>query len=444
MKRLSVIGTGYVGLVTGTGMADNGLNVICMDSDIGKIADLKKGIMPIHEAGLADLVQKNVQAGRLFFTSDMQEAVENADVVFIAVGTPPKEDGSADLKHVLQAAKDIAGVMNGYKVIINKSTVPVGTGQRVKAVIRDTLRDNGKESVSFDIVSNPEFLQEGIAVKTFMNPSRIVIGTESERAKEVMEEIYDTGHFRSVPKVFTNIETAEIIKYAANTFLATKIAFINQIALLCDAAGADVADVARAMGMDDRIGDKFLMPGPGYGGSCFPKDTSALVRIGQEYGAALSLVAAVVDANDRQKMLMVEKIKKRLGDIAGKTIAVLGLAFKPDTDDVRESPAVDIIKALYEQGAKIRVVDPMAAENAKGYALKDMDISYCEQAETAAAGADAVVLLTHWRQFVDLDLSALKEAMRGKWFFDFRNVYEKDKVERAGLMYESVGRTCTK
>ena len=439
MNKISVIGTGYVGLVTGACLSDFGLNVLCMDNDIEKIEKLKQGIIPIYEPGLDVIVERNVANHRLEFTTEMKRAVEESDVIFIAVGTPPAEDGSADLKYVEAVARDIARYMNGYKVIVDKSTVPVGTGQRVKQWVREEL---AKRDVTyeFDVVSNPEFLREGSAVHDFTHPDRVVIGAESQNALERMKQVYRVLYINETPFIETNIETAEMIKYASNAFLAMKITFINEIANLCEKVGADVQDVAKGMGRDGRIGPKFLHPGPGYGGSCFPKDTLALAKIGQEYGAPITLIEQTVKANEAQKSLMVAKIMQGLGSLVGKQIAILGLAFKPNTDDMRESPALVILNELAKQGATFRVYDPKAMVEAKWRLanLKDK-IEYCQNEYEAIEGCDALVLLTEWNQFRSLDLSRVKKLLKEPYFFDLRNIYQREQMEEAGFHYFGVG-----
>lgn len=441
MNGISIIGTGYVGLVSGACLAEFGLRVICMDVDKTKIDTLKSFKMPIYEPELEEMVIRNVKAGRLSFTTDIKEAVGHSTTVFIAVGTPPQEDGSADMQYVLAAAKSVAENMEDYHVIVDKSTVPVGTGKRVKRIVEETLARRGVD-VPFDVVSNPEFLREGSAVKDFIHPDRIVIGTESERARDVMKNIYRVLYINNHPFVFTNIETAELIKYASNSFLATKIAFINEMSGLCEKAGADVKDVARAMGLDGRIGRYFLNAGPGFGGSCFPKDTKALLNIGREFGSECGIVRAVVEANEKQKLRMADKIKGALpGGPRGKTIAVLGLAFKPETDDIRESSAIVIVRSLLKNGASIRAFDPVAAENAKKFGFSDHDdIYYAADEYDAANGADAVVIITEWNQFRNLDIKMLKSAMKGRAFFDLRNIYEQPYIEGFDLDYYGVGR----
>src|ERR671932_97756 len=358
--NIAVIGTGYVGLVTGTCFAEFGTSVTCVDVDAAKIERLKRGEMPIYEPGLDQLVAKNTQAGRLHFTTDVRTAVEQALVIFLAVGTPPREDGSADLSFIEGAARDVARYMNGYKVIVTKSTVPVGTGERLRRLIREH-----QPKFDFGIVSNPEFLREGAAIDDFMRPNRVVIGSRDEAAVAIMRDLYRPLYLIETPVVVTSLEAAELTKYAANAFLATKISFINEIANLCDRIGCDVHDVARAMGMDNRIGRYFLHPGPGYGGSCFPKDTTALLSVAKQYGSECLIVGAAVEVNLRQRRRMVEKIEGLLGDLKGKEVAVLGLSFKPETDDMREAPSVDIVRALLERGARVRAYDPVAAEHAR-------------------------------------------------------------------------------
>lgn len=432
--KITVIGTGYVGLVTGTCLADFGLYLKCIDIDKTKIEKLNKGIIPIYEPGLDILVQKNYEQGRLSFSTDIKSAVEESEVIFIAVGTPPQEDGSADLQHIEAVARDIAEYMNGYKVIVNKSTVPVGTGQRVKQIISE-ITDH-----PFDVVSNPEFLREGAAVKDFMHPDRVVIGTESERATQIMKDVYRVLYLNEVPFVVTNIETSELIKYASNAFLAMKISFINEMANLCEQVGANVTDLAIGMGKDGRIGSKFLHPGPGYGGSCFPKDTLALTKIAQSHGSPITLVETTVEVNERQKLKMVKKISEAMGDIQGKTFAVLGLAFKPETDDMREAPAITVISELDALGASIRAYDPKAMEEARWRLKHITNIDYYNDEYDAVLGADALVILTEWNQFRNLDLLRIKNSLGQRYFFDFRNIYDPNKMKQLGFNYFSVGR----
>lgn len=440
MNSISIIGTGYVGLVTGTCLSEFGLNVICMDTDAQKIRDLEQGKIPIYEPGLPALITKNVSAGRLRFTTDMAAAVEASQVIFLAVPTPPGEDGSADLQHVLAAADSIAQYMTEYKVIVNKSTVPIGTGRKVKEIVRAKL-DWRRLALDFDVISNPEFLREGSAIRDFMHPDRIIIGSDNEKSREIVRDIYNVLYLIETPFIFTSLETAELVKYASNAFLATKIAFINEVASLCDAVKADIRDIAKAMGMDGRIGKYFLHPGPGFGGSCLPKDTKALVKIGQEHGVRMSIVDSVVKANEFQRHRMVSKIETRLVDLKGKVIAVLGLAFKQGTDDVRESSSIPIILKIIERGGSVKVFDPQAMENAKTLPFADIDkIVYCLDEYDAAKDADAIIILTEWNQFRHLDLGRILKLMRGKHFFDFRNMYEPEDVVKFGFCYDSVGR----
>lgn len=439
MNKIAIVGTGYVGLVTGSCLSDFGLNIICVDNDKEKIDNLHKGIIPIYEPGLEPIVERNVYYKRLSFTTDIKMAVEECDVVFIAVGTPPAEDGSADLQYVEEVARDIGKYMNGYKVIVDKSTVPIGTGQRVKGWVREEL-EKRKVSYEFDVVSNPEFLREGSAVHDFTHPDRVVIGTESERAMDIMKQVYSVLYLNETPFVETNIETAEMIKYASNAFLAMKITFINEVANLCEKVGADVQDVARAMGRDGRISPKFLNPGPGYGGSCFPKDTLALAEIGKQYGSPITLIEQTVKANENQKRLMAKKIEDELGDLKDKQLAILGLAFKPNTDDMRESPAITILNELAKKGAKFKVYDPQAFEEAKWRLENIQDrITYCENEYETMEGSDALVIITEWNQFRKLDLDRVKKSLKQPYFFDLRNIYRKEYMEKQGFKYFGVG-----
>lgn len=435
--NITIIGTGYVGLVTGACLAEFGHRVVCMDKDAKKIDRLQKGEIPIYEPGLKELVEKNVGAGRLFFTEDISSA-EDAQVVFIAVGTPSSRrgDGYADLTYIYAAARDLAPHLKNYTVVVDKSTVPVGTARQVARVIKEKNLE-----AQFDVVSNPEFLREGAAISDFMHPDRVVIGAETERAEGVMKEVYSSLFLGgNTPFVITGLETAELIKYAANAFLAIKISFINEMANLCEAVGADVADLAKGIGLDGRIGRKFLHPGPGYGGSCFPKDTSALKRIAQENEVYLRSVEAAVETNAAQKALMVKKISDALGgngNIAGKTIGVLGLTFKPETDDLRDAPALTILPPLFEKGAKIQAHDPQGmTECAKMFP----EFSYVEDAYEAAEGADVLVLMTEWNEYRALDLQELKSRMKAPVFVDLRNVYSPKQMKDAGFTYVGVGR----
>jgi UDPglucose 6-dehydrogenase len=433
--RIAMIGTGYVGLVTGACFSEFGVDVICVDKDVSKIDRLKQGDVPIFEPGLEDLVASNVKAGRLTFTTDLKSAVTGADAVFIAVGTPSRRgDGHADLSYVHAAAEEIAEAITGYTVVVTKSTVPVGTGREVEAIIRRVRPD-----AKFDVCSNPEFLREGAAINDFMRPDRVVIGADSDQARQVMRALYRPLFLIETPIVFTSLETSELIKYAANTFLATKITFINEIADLCEKVGADVHDVAKGIGLDGRIGSKFLHPGPGYGGSCFPKDTLALVRTAQEVGAPLRIVETVVDINNRRKKSMAAKIVHACGgDVTGKTIAILGVTFKPNTDDMRDSPSLDIIPALQAAGANVRAYDPEGMEEA-GQILPD--VAWCENAYATMEGADAVALLTEWNEFRGLDLARVKALLRKPVMVDLRNVYNPEEMVAAGFSYSCIGRS---
>jgi UDPglucose 6-dehydrogenase len=430
--QIAVIGTGYVGLVTGACFAEFGTSVTCVDVDSEKIERLKKGEIPIYEPGLDQIVAKNAQAGRLQFTTDVKAAVEQSLVIFLAVGTPPREDGSADLSYIEGAARDVARHMNGYKVVVTKSTVPVGTGERLRRLIREHQTE-----FDFGIVSNPEFLREGAAIDDFMRPNRVVLGSRDEPAIAIMRDLYRPLYLIETPVVITSLEAAELTKYAANAFLATKISFINEVANLCDRIGCDVHDVARAMGMDNRIGRYFLHPGPGYGGSCFPKDTTALLSVAKEYDSESLIVEAVVEVNRRQRLRMVEKIEKLVGDLAGRQLAVLGLSFKPETDDMREAPSVDIIEALLEKGARVRAYDPVAVEQAQKV-LKGVE--YAEDEFSAVEGADALVFMTEWNQFRALDMQRVKELMREPKIADLRNIYDPEQMRRLGFDYVGVGR----
>lgn len=432
--RIAMIGTGYVGLVSGACFAEFGVNVTCVDRDEDKIKRLNAGEIPIYEPGLDDLVKANTEAGRLVFTTDLKSAVDGAEAIFIAVGTPSRRgDGHADLSYVHGAAMDIAAHLSEYAVVVTKSTVPVGTGRQVEKIIRTACPD-----LEFDVVSNPEFLREGSAINDFMRPDRVVIGAETERAQKVMRQLYRVLYLIETPILFTGLETAELVKYAANTFLATKISFINEIADLCEKVGADVHDVARGVGLDGRIGRKFLHPGPGYGGSCFPKDTLALVKTAQDSDAPLQIIETVVRVNEQRKARMAEKIITACGgDVANKTIAVLGLTFKPNTDDMRDSASLAIIPALQKAGAEVRAFDPEGMKEAKGLLT---DVTYCDDAYDAMTDADAVVLLTEWNQFRNLDFERVKKLLKSPNMIDLRNVYSPDDMKAAGFSYTCVGR----
>src|SRR4051794_32403306 len=395
--HIAVIGTGYVGLVTGACFAEFGVEVTCVDVDKTKIDKLTQGIIPIYEPGLDAIVEKNANAGRLHFTTDIKQAVQNALVVFLAVGTPPKEDGSPDMSYYQQAAKDVANAMNGFKVLVTKSTVPIGTGQW----LRNFVTENLQIETDFGVASNPEFLREGAAIDDFMRPDRVVIGSNDEKAIDVMKELYRPLYLIETPIVITSLEAAELIKYAANAFLATKITFINEIANLCDAIGCDVHDVARGMGMDNRIGRKFLHPGPGYGGSCFPKDTRALTTVADQFGVETRIVDAVIEANEYQRQAMIPKIENLAGDLTGKKIGMLGLSFKPQTDDMRESPAIQIVEEIVRRGGTVRAYDPVAMEEAR-HCLPA--IEYATDEYDAIRDANVLVILTEWNQFRALDM----------------------------------------
>jgi UDPglucose 6-dehydrogenase len=430
-----MIGSGYVGLVSGSCFAEFGAQVICVDVDESKIERLKAGQMPIYEPGLEELVERNVSAGRLAFTTDLAAAVADADLVFIAVGTPTRRgDGHADVSYVYEAAKDIARHLRGYTVVVDKSTVPVGTARQVQRIIEEE-----NPGADFNVASNPEFLREGAAIGDFMRPDRVVLGVESPRAEALLRELYRPLNLIEAPILVTGLESAELIKYAANAFLATKISFINEVATLCESVGADVHAVAKGMGLDGRIGRKFLHPGPGYGGSCFPKDTVALIRIAQEHGTSCRIVEAAVEVNAAVKARMVKKIRDALGGSeSGKTIAVLGLTFKPETDDMRDSPSLAIIPNLGDKGANIRAHDPQGMKEAKS--LLPGKVTYYNDIYDMFVGADAVVLMTEWNEYRGLDLRRIKEVMTGEVFVDLRNVYERATLREHGFSYSCVGR----
>ncbi len=432
--RVAMIGTGYVGLVSGACFSDFGHNVVCVDKDEKKIGALEGGQIPIFEPGLDKLVEENVKAGRLSFTTDLSTTVPDADAVFIAVGTPSRRgDGYADLRYVHQAAKEIAECLNGYTVIVTKSTVPVGTGREVEEIIRET-----NPGADFTVASNPEFLREGAAIEDFKRPDRVVVGTDDERARAVMRELYRPLYLNETPVLFTSRETSELIKYAANAFLATKITFINEMANLCEKVGANVQDVSRGIGLDGRIGGKFLHAGPGYGGSCFPKDTLALTRTAQECGAPTRIVEAVVDINADRKKQMGERIIAACGgDVSGKNIGILGLTFKPNTDDMRDSPSLDIIPILQNGGANVRAYDPEGMDEAKEH----LDgVVFCQDAYDAMEKCDAVVILTEWNEFRALDMNRTRELLTQPLMIDLRNIYNPDEMKAAGFVYHSIGR----
>ena len=433
--NIVVIGTGYVGLVSGACFSEFGFTVTCVDKDASKIAALKQGIIPIYEPGLDDLVKRNHNAGRLTFTTDLGPAVQDADAVFIAVGTPTRRgDGHADLSFVFAAAEEVAAHLTGYTVVVTKSTVPVGTGKQVEQVIR-----TANASADFDIASNPEFLREGSAIGDFMRPDRVVVGVRNDRAKDVMRQLYRPLYLIEKPVLFTDLETAELIKYAANAFLAVKISYINQMADLCEKVGANVHDVAKGMGLDNRIGSKFLHPGPGYGGSCFPKDTLALVKTAESYNSPVSIVSEVVAYNQARKYAMADRVQSAFsGDVKGRKIAVLGLAFKPETDDMRESPSIEIITTLSEAGAQISAYDPAAMEEAK-HLLPDT-ISFADSAQDCLEGADGAVVVTEWNEFRALTPHLFAQLMAGNVLVDLRNIYEPEQMHEVGLTYLSIGR----
>ena len=432
--KIAMIGSGYVGLVSGVCFADFGHQVICVDKDPTRIEALQRGEIPIFEPGLDELVASNVRQERLSFTTDLQEAVADAEAVFIAVGTPSRRgDGFADLSYIFAAARDIAKALKGYTVIVTKSTVPVGTGDEVERIIRETRPD-----AEFAVASNPEFLREGAAIDDFKRPDRIVVGTTDQRARDVMSEVYRPLNLNQPPMFFVDRRTAELIKYAANSFLATKVTFINEIADLCEKVGANVQDVARGMGMDNRIGSKFLHAGPGYGGSCFPKDTLALVKTAQDYDAPLRIVEAVVAVNDQRKRGMTKRIISACGgNVRGKTIALLGLAFKLNTDDMRDAPSIAVVTALEDSGAKVRAYDPKAMEQARQIMP---NVTFCKDAYDCAAGAQAIVMMTEWDEFRALDLPRIKKAMASPTMIDLRNIYRPGDVRKHGFTYASIGR----
>ena len=432
--RIAMIGTGYVGLVSGACFSEFGVHVTCVDKDAAKIEGLKRGEIPIYEPGLDALVANNVRAGRLAFATDLKQPVAEADAVFIAVGTPSRRgDGHADLTYVFAAAEEIAKSLGHYTVIVTKSTVPVGTGREVSRIVKKHRPD-----AAFDVVSNPEFLREGSAIGDFMRPDRVVIGADSDRAREVMQALYRPLYLIETPIVFTGLETAELIKYAANSFLAAKITFINEIADLCEKVGADVHDVARGIGLDGRIGRKFLHPGPGYGGSCFPKDTLALAQTARDYGAPVKLVETTIAVNDARKRAMAARVIEACGgSVEGATVAVLGLTFKPNTDDMRDAPSLDVVPALIEAGAAVRAYDPEGMREAKKHLN---GVAWCESAYDAMTEADCLVILTEWNQFRALDVRRMRQLLRRKLIVDLRNVYNPRDMAAAGFAYHSIGR----
>lgn len=434
--NIAIVGTGYVGLVSGTCFAEMGSQVTCIDVDEKKISQLLAGEMPIYEPGLEDLVKRNVNSGRLKFTTNLAKVLDDVEVVFSAVGTPPDEDGSADLKYVLQVAKTFGQHINKYTILVTKSTVPVGTAEKVKAVIQDELSKRGMQ-IPFDVASNPEFLKEGAAIKDFMSPDRVVVGVESKQAEEIMTKLYQPFLIQNFRVIFMDIPSAEMTKYAANAMLATRISFMNDIANLCEKVGANVDNVRRGIGADVRIGQKFLYAGCGYGGSCFPKDVKALVHTGLEYGYRMEVIEAVERVNDKQKSIIFDKLSFLMGELKNKTIAILGLAFKPETDDMREAPALVVIDKLLKEGAIVRVFDPVAMDECKrriGGA-----VTYCKNIYDAADGADAFALMTEWRQFRMPSWNVIKKVMKGNIIVDGRNIYNRNELEEAGFVYSRIG-----
>ena len=431
--HIAVIGSGYVGLVTGACFAEFGDDVTCVDVDAEKVARLSRGETTIYEPGLDQLVKKNLQAGRLRFTTDIGSATEQSLVIFLAVGTPPQADGAADLTYIEGAAREISAHVDSYKVIATKSTVPVGTGRRLASLIREHL----PKPLEFSVVSNPEFLREGAAISDFMRPDRVVIGGDDQQAIAIMRDLYRPLYLIETPFVITSLEGAELIKYAANAFLATKISFVNEIANLCEKVGCDVHEVARAIGMDRRIGSKFLHPGPGFGGSCFPKDARALAAIGREFSSPMRIVDAVIEVNEQQRLSMVPKIETLAGGLQGKRIAVLGLAFKPETDDMRDAPSVEIIRGLIHRGATVSAYDPVARQEAQKIIP---EIEFAEDEYVAAAGADVLVFMTEWNQFRALDMERIRSLMRVPRIADLRNIYEPADMRNLGFEYVGVGR----
>jgi UDPglucose 6-dehydrogenase len=433
--HITVVGSGYVGLVSGAGFADFGLNVTCIDCDEQKIHDLRQGKVPIYEIGLKEILRRNVKNNRLNFSTDLKSAVQRSLVIFIAVGTPEGPNGEPDISQVESVARSLGEYMDEYKVVVIKSTVTIGTGRWV----RNLIAQNQRRSVKFDIVSNPEFLREGSAIEDFMRPNRVVIGTDSDQAAAIVKDIYRPLYLIETPFVVTNLETAELIKYASNAFLATKISFINEIANLCEKVGADIHPVAQAMGLDKRIGPKFLHPGPGFGGSCFPKDLAGLVKTGQKFGCRMRIVESALEVNKIQWELVVQKIEKALDGLENNRIGVLGLSFKPNTDDIRESPAISICKRLTEGRAQVQAYDPIAIPNAKRI-LNEERISYCDSAYEAASGCDALLIATEWNEFRNIDLERIKSLMKRPIIFDSRNIFDPEKMESLGFEYFCTGR----
>lgn len=438
MMKIAIVGTGYVGLVSGACFAEMGLDITCVDTDRQKIEGLEAGIIPIYEPGLEELVRRNVEAGRLHFTTDLVTCLDQVQVVFSAVGTPPDEDGSADLSYVLDVARTFGRHIRKYTVLVTKSTVPVGTAEKIKAVIREELEKRGCE-VEFDVASNPEFLKEGAAIADFMSPDRVIVGVESDRARELMARLYRPFLLNNFRVLFMDIPSAEMTKYAANAMLATRISFMNEIANLCDRVGADVEMVRRGIGSDARIGKKFLYPGCGYGGSCFPKDVKALAHTAREYGYRMQIVEAVERVNEAQKSVVFEKLQQMLGDLGGKSIAIWGLAFKPETDDMREAPALVVIDLLLAAGASVRVYDPVAMPECRRR-IGEGRVVYAQSMYEAARGADAIALITEWKEFRMPDWKELRADMRGDVLVDGRNIFVKEEVLREGFRYAGIGK----
>jgi UDPglucose 6-dehydrogenase len=434
MIRIGMIGTGYVGLVSGACLADFGNVVRCVDIDEERIKVLQKGVIPIYEPGLKDIVSRNSQGGRLLFTTDLGEAVENSDVIFIAVGTPSLPDGSTDLSYAFNAAEELAKHLNGYKVIVQKSTVPVGSTR----IIYEVIKKNSPSGAEFDVVSNPEFLREGSAIEDFMRPNRVVIGLESDRAEEIMKKVYRPLYLLETPVVITTLETAELIKYASNAYLATKISFINEMSVICDLLGARIDDVAKGMGLDRRIGPKFLHAGVGYGGSCLPKDVSSLLHVARSKNYIPKIIQAVTDVNNEMTERAIEKLERRISPLRDKTVGILGLAFKPNTDDLREAPSLRIIPRLLDSGARIKAFDPIAMDNFKKQT--DLTVEFCRNPYDTAEGCHALMLLTEWNEFRELDLERLRQLLVEPVFIDCRNVYKLEEMKKQGFHYESFGR----
>ncbi len=439
--KITMVGTGYVGLVTGTCLADMGNDVICLDKDEEKLKNLEKGIMPIYERGLRDLAERNIREKRLMFTTDTKKAIQSSDVIFICVGTPPKKDGSVDLNYVFSVAKSIGKYMNNYKIVVDKSTVPVGTAEKVEKIIKEELKKRNKET-EFDVVSNPEFLREGAAIKDFQNPDRVVVGTKTkdEKSIKIMERLYRSTTRVGRPIIFTDRKSAELIKYASNAMLAARISFINQLSHLCDKIGADIKEVSKGMGLDSRIGSRFLQAGAGFGGSCFPKDVSGLLMTLKNNKCPSSIFSAIINANEEQKLFVAEKVESLLHGLNGKTIAVWGLSFKPRTDDIRESPSLTIVKMFLEKGAKLRLFDPEAMDNFKKVFPESDNIYYGKKPYDAVENADILIILTEWDEFREPDFGLIKKKMKSPRIFDGRNIYNPEEIKEEGFEYEGVGR----